>query len=64
MANKIRTVIYAEEGATTYVEGMIRHENFKSESDAYSYLIALGIQSHNQQRIDRAVANMAEADHE
>lgn len=60
MANKIRTVFYAEEGVKTYVDGMMRHENMKSESDAIGYLIALGMQAHNQQRIDRAVAQMAE----
>ena len=61
MSNKVRTVFYAEEGVKTYVDGMIRHENMKSESDAIGYLIALGMQAHNQQRIDRAVKNMAGA---
>jgi len=56
MSNKIRTVFYAEEGAKSYVDGMLRHENFKSESDAISYLIALGMQAHTQKRRTIALA--------
>lgn len=61
MSNKIRTVFYAEEGAKSYIDGMLRHENYKSESDAIGYLIALGMTAHNQRRVDRAVENMTEA---
>lgn len=52
MGNKIRTVFYAEPGVKSYVEGMIHHENFKSESDAIGYLIALGMRAHNQKRAE------------
>ena len=50
--NKIRTVIYAEPGARSFVERLVVVEGFKSESDAFGYLIALGMQSHTQRKIE------------
>lgn len=46
--HKIRTVFYALEGLKTFVDRMVKLEGFKSESDAISYLCALGMQAHNQ----------------
>ena len=50
--NKIRTVIYAEPGARSFVERLVVVEGFKSESDAFGYLIALGMQAHTQKKIE------------
>lgn len=55
MSNKIRTVFYAEEGVKTFVDSLINQENFKSESDAIGYLIALGMQRHMQIRTQAAI---------
>lgn len=52
MSNKIRTVFYAEEGAKTFIDRILRHENFKSESDVICYLLALGMQAHTQKKIE------------
>ena len=52
--SKIRTVFYAEEGAKTFVSRLLSVENFKSESDAICYLLALGMQAHTQKRIQEA----------
>jgi len=46
--NKIRTVFYAHEGLKTFVDRLVNVQGFKSESDAISYLCALGMTAHNQ----------------
>lgn len=50
--NKIRTVIYAEPGARSFVERLVAVEGFKSESDAFGYIIALGMQAHTKKNIE------------
>lgn len=59
LMKKDRTVFYAEQGITSYVERMVEIEGFKSKSDAINYLIALGMQSHNHIRV--AAGEIAEA---
>lgn len=46
--NKQRTVFYAEEGHKTFIDRLVKTINFKSESDAICYLIALGMQKHHE----------------
>lgn len=49
--NKIRTVFYPEEGVRTYVQRLVSNGEFKSESDALCFLVALGMQKHHAMKL-------------